>query len=66
MVQFCGILASPDAGSAADRVDFTEASGLGRAGLSAIESALSGTINPDTLAFHAPVRDGHLRVEFYG
>lgn len=49
-----------------ERIDFAEASGLGRAGFAGAEAAMPGTINPATLAFHAPSLDDHLRAEFYG
>ena len=49
-----------------DRVDLAEASGLGRAQLTALDAPLPGTINPATLAFNAPALDDHLRAEFYG
>ena len=49
-----------------ERVDFAEANGLGRAALTAFDGPLPGTINPVTLAFHAPALDDHLRAEFYG
>ena len=41
-------------------------SGLGRAGLTALDAAMPGTIKPATLAFNAPALDDHLRAEFYG
>jgi hypothetical protein len=31
-----------------------------------LDAAMPGTINPATLAFHAPALDDHLRAEFYG
>jgi hypothetical protein len=43
-----------------------EANGLGRAQLTALDAPMPGTINPATLAFHAPALDDHLRAEFYG
>ena len=52
-----------------ERIDVAEASGLGRAGLAlmpGLDSPMPGTINPATLAFHAPAPDDHMRAEFYG
>ena len=60
---------SPRSGETAlmqEQVDFAEASGLGRAGLSGADAAMPGAINPASLAFHAPALDDHLRAEFYG
>ena len=58
-----------EAGLMQERVDLAEASGLGRAELAlmpGLDTAMPGTINPSTLAFHAPALDDHLRAEFYG
>ena len=49
-----------------ERIDMVEASGLGRAALTGFENVMAGTINPATLAFHAPALDDHMRAEFYG
>jgi hypothetical protein len=52
-----------------DRIDMAEASGLGRAELAlmpGLDTAMPGSINPATLAFHAPALDDHMRAEFYG
>jgi hypothetical protein len=49
-----------------DRIDMAEASGLGRAHLTALDAPMPGSINPATLAFHAPALDDHMRAEFYG
>ncbi len=60
---------SGETGLMQERVDFAEASGLGRVGLvpAGGESlAMPGSINPASLAFHAPALDDHLRPEFYG
>ena len=63
---------SGEAGMMQERVDFAEASGLGRMGLvpagpeSAMAGTVGGAIDPSTLAFLAPAIDDHMRAEFYG
>ena len=57
---------SGEVGLMQGKIDLAEASGLGRGTLVAAEGAMAGTIDPATLAFHAPVFDDHLRAEFYG
>ncbi|MCL9983683.1 MAG: hypothetical protein NBV60_11060 [Erythrobacter sp.] len=49
-----------------DSIDDAEAKALGRAVLRGEEAAMTGSIDPATLAFTAPALDDHLRAEFYG
>ncbi|MEY4837039.1 MAG: hypothetical protein RLZZ475_898 [Pseudomonadota bacterium] len=65
---YAGWFSAPRSGEAAlqEQVDFAEASGLGRAGLSGADAVMPGAINPASLAFAAPALDDHLRAEFYG
>ncbi len=60
-----------EAGLMEEKIDFADTSGLDRGGpalLPGMDAPLPGTINPATLAFHAPAPafDDHMRTEFYG
>ncbi|MFN4021184.1 MAG: hypothetical protein ACK4IC_11780, partial [Erythrobacter sp.] len=56
-----------EAGPGPDKIDPAEAGGLERIALMpAAESPMPGTIDPATLAFHAPVFSEHFQPEYYG
>jgi hypothetical protein len=52
-----------------DKIDLAEASGLGRAELAVLparDAAMPGSVDPATLAFHAPVFSEHFQAEYFG
>jgi Ca2+-binding RTX toxin-like protein len=69
---YAGWFTAPSGGETGllqDKIDLAEASGLGRAELavlSAREAAMPGSVDPATLAFHAPVFSEHFLAEYFG
>ena len=69
---YAGWFTAPSGGETGllqDKIDLAEASGLGRAELAVLparEAAMPGSVDPATLAFHAPVFSEHFQAEYFG